>query len=149
MPYRTIQLPLLGGHEMMAFMKTVITYGTFDLLHAGHINLLKRAREHGDRLIVGLSTEDFNHLKHKEAFLSYSQRKSVLEAIRYVDIVIPERSWEQKEKDIKEHKVDILVMGSDWKGKFDYLRKYCTVAYVPRTRSVSSTALRSRVYGNV
>jgi glycerol-3-phosphate cytidylyltransferase len=123
-------------------MKKVITYGTFDLLHFGHINLLKRAKALGDHLTVGLSTDDFNQLKLKDSFLSYEQRKVVLEAIRYVDEVIPENDWEQKAVDISDHHVDIFVMGDDWQGKFDELKKLCEVIYLPRTKDISTTNLK-------
>ncbi len=130
-------------------MRKIITYGTFDILHIGHINLLKRAREMGDYLIVGLSTDEFNTSKHKEAFLSFAQRKAVVEALRYVDLVIPERDWKQKVADIKKYKVDVLVMGSDWKGKFDHLKRYCKVVYLPRTRTISSRMVRGRIYERI
>ena len=120
-------------------MKTVITYGTYDLLHIGHINLLRRAKEMGDYLIVGLSTDTFNSVKHKTAFLSYEHRKEILEAIRYVDKVIPEETWEQKIEDIKKYKVDIFVMGDDWKGKFDFLKEFCEVVYLERTKDISTS----------
>ncbi|QHI95978.1 glycerol-3-phosphate cytidylyltransferase [Aristophania vespae] len=123
-------------------MKRILTYGTFDTLHFGHIRLLKRARALGDYLMVGLSTDDFNQSKNKEAFLSYDERKAYLEALRYVDLVIPETSWEQKKSDIKLYKIDILVMGSDWQGKFDHLKNDCEVIYLTRTEDISSTAIR-------
>lgn len=123
-------------------MKTVITYGTYDLLHVGHINLLRRARALGDRLIVGLSTDEFNAGKHKQAYYSYEDRKTILEAIRYVDKVIPENSWEQKIKDVQENNVDIFVMGHDWTGKFDFLKDYCEVIYLPRTEGISTTKIK-------
>ncbi|MEK7133600.1 MAG: glycerol-3-phosphate cytidylyltransferase [Patescibacteria group bacterium] len=126
-------------------MKKVITYGTYDLLHIGHINLLKRARALGDCLIVGLSTDAFNLLKHKDAVVPYAQRKAILESLRSVDHVIPEKNWEQKAKDIKKYKVDTLVMGADWKGKFDHLRSICTVVYLPRTPHVSTSARKAHV----
>ena len=125
-------------------MKTVLTYGTYDLLHVGHINILKRAKELGDFFIVGLSTDEFNALKGKTSFYTYEQRKSVLEAVKYVDLVIPERSWEQKTDDVKKYNVDIFVMGDDWEGKFDFLRDYCEIKILPRTPDVSST--KARVY---
>ncbi len=125
-------------------MKTVLTYGTYDLLHVGHINILKRAKELGDFLIVGLSTDEFNALKGKTSFYTYEQRKAVLEAVKYVDLVIPERSWEQKTDDVKKYNVDIFVMGDDWEGKFDFLRDYCEIKILPRTPDVSST--KARVY---
>ncbi|RSL30178.1 glycerol-3-phosphate cytidylyltransferase [Salibacterium salarium] len=126
-------------------MKKVITYGTFDLLHWGHINLLKRAREMGDYLIVAISTDEFNEIKNKKAYYPYEQRKMILEAVRYVDEVIPENEWEQKAKDIANHKVDLLVMGDDWKGKFDSLAKYCDVMYLPRTANISTTKIKNEL----
>ncbi len=123
-------------------MRTVLTYGTFDVLHIGHINLLRRARTLGDRLIVGLSTDEFNAGKHKESLLDYDNRKAVLEAIRYVDLVIPETRWEQKVDDVREHKVDIFVIGDDWAGKFDFLKELCEVEYLSRTADISSTLVK-------
>lgn len=122
--------------------KVVLTYGTYDLLHKGHIRLLKRAKELGDKLIVGLSTDEFNELKHKTSFFSYEDRREILESIRYVDEVIPERTWEQKVKDVQQFDVDIFVMGDDWKGKFDELEQYCKVVYLPRTKNISSTVVK-------
>jgi glycerol-3-phosphate cytidylyltransferase len=127
-------------------MKRVITYGTFDLLHYGHINLLKRAKELGDYLIVALSTDEFNsNDKGKNTYFEYEKRKQLLEAIRYVDLVIPERNWEQKPDDIKTYNVDIFVMGDDWKGEFDYLSKLCKVTYLPRTPEISTTQIKSAI----
>lgn len=123
-------------------MKKVITYGTFDLLHWGHIELLRRAKEMGDYLIVALSTDSFNRIKHKEAYHSYLHRKLILEAIRYVDEVIPEENWDQKITDIKTHDVDVFVMGDDWKGEFDFLKPYCEVVYLPRTDGISTTQIK-------
>lgn len=124
-------------------MKRVITYGTFDLLHYGHINLLRRAKELGDYLIVALSTDDFNwNEKRKKSFFNYEQRKKLLEAIRYVDLVIPEESWEQKRQDVKEYHIDTFVIGDDWKGKFDFLSDLCNVVYLPRTPEISSTQIK-------
>lgn len=125
-------------------MKRVLTYGTFDLLHYGHIRLLKRAKALGDYLIVALSTDEFNELKGKKAYHSYEERKEMLEAIRYVDLVIPEDNWEQKINDVKEYKVDIVVMGSDWAGsnRFEYLNDYCEVIYLDRTDGVSTTKIK-------
>ena len=120
-------------------MKRVITYGTFDVLHYGHINLLKRAKALGDYLIVALSTDEFNNIKHKQSFYTYEQRKLLLEACRYVDLIIPENTWEQKIDDIKKYQADIFVMGDDWKGKFDFLKDFCEVVYLPRTPDVCST----------
>ena len=124
-------------------MKTVITYGTFDLLHYGHILLLQRAKKYGDRVIVGLSTNKFNALKNKKTFLSYATRKKLLLDLKMVDFVFPEKNWEQKIKDVKKYKADVFVMGSDWKGKFDFLKPYCKVVYLPRTPEISSTQMRS------
>ena len=122
--------------------RTVITYGTFDVVHIGHINLLRRARELGDRLVVGLSTDEFNSKKHKSALLNYANRKAVLEAIRYVDLVIPEATWEQKLDDVKRHGVDVFVMGDDWAGKFDFLGDACEVVYLARTAEISSSEIK-------
>ena len=121
-------------------MKRVITYGTFDMLHYGHINLLRRAKELGDYLVVVLSTDEFNwNSKQKKCYFTYEERKMVLEAIRYVDLVIPENDWEQKVRDVQKYQADIFVMGDDWEGKFDFLKDYCEVVYLPRTPDVSST----------
>jgi len=125
-------------------MKRVITYGTFDLLHYGHINLLRRARALGDYLIVALSTDEFNQKqKAKQSYFDYKTRELMLDAIRYVDLVIPEETWEQKPDDIKLYKVDIFVMGDDWEGRFDYLSEFCEVAYLPKTPEISSTIIRN------
>ena len=124
-------------------MKKIITYGTFDLLHYGHINLLKRAKELGDYLIVGLSTDEFNmNMKNKKSYFSYEERKKLLESLRYVDLVIPEDNWEQKLNDIKEFKVDTFVIGDDWEGKFDDLKSSCEVVYLPRTPEISTTKIK-------
>jgi len=123
-------------------MKKIITYGTFDLLHLGHINLLRRAKELGDYLIVGLSSDKFNQIKGKKSYYSYEHRKVILEAIRYVDEVIPENSWDQKIDDIKKHNVDIFVMGDDWESRFDYLKDYCEVVYLPRTVGISTSKIK-------
>lgn len=126
-------------------MKTVITYGTFDLLHYGHINLLKRAKDLGDYLIVGLSTDAFNSEKGKKSYFPYDKRKLMLEAIRYVDLVIPEESWGQKITDIQQYGVDIFVMGDDWKGKFDFLQGRAEVIYLPRTEGISSSLIKKEL----
>ena len=124
-------------------MRKVITYGTFDLLHAGHINLLRRAKELGDYLIVVVSTDEFNwNEKRKKCYFSYEERKNLVEAIRYVDLVIPEENWDQKISDVKEYHVDTFVMGDDWKGKFDFLKDYCEVVYLPRTEGISTTKIK-------
>jgi len=120
-------------------MKRIITYGTFDVLHYGHVRLLKRARELGDYLIVACSSDEFNEAKNKKSFYTYEQREMILESVRYVDLVIPEYSWEQKITDIKKYFVDVFVMGDDWEGKFDFLKEYCEVIYLPRTPDVCST----------
>lgn len=124
-------------------MKRVITYGTFDLLHYGHINLLKRAKDLGDYLIVGLSTDEFNLQKDKTSYFDYQQRKILLESIRYVDLVIPEISWEQKREDVKKYYADIFVIGDDWEGKFDFLKdEGVEVVYLPRTEEISTTQIK-------
>ena len=125
-------------------MKRVITYGTFDLLHYGHIRLLKRARELGDMLIVAVSTDEFNEKeKHKKSIFSFEERRTLLEAVRYVDLVIPECTWEQKVSDVREYNIDIVVMGEDWKGKFDWLEaEGVEVIYLPRTPEISSTDIK-------
>lgn len=124
-------------------MKKVITYGTFDLLHTGHINILRRAKELGDYLIVAVSTDEFNAIKGKKAYHSFENRKMILEAIRYVDEVIPENHWDQKIDDVQKHDVDIFVMGDDWEGKFDFLKDYCEVIYLPRTVGISTTKIKN------
>ena len=126
-------------------MKRVITYGTFDLLHYGHINLLKRAKQLGDYLIVGLSTDEFNAIKGKKSYFSYEERKMLLESIRYVDLVIPEKNWEQKIDDVINYHVDTFVIGDDWEGEFDYLNKYVNVIYLKRTPEVSTTAIKENL----
>lgn len=125
-------------------MKRVITYGTFDLLHYGHINLLRRAKQHGDYLIVGLSTDEFNrNEKNKRCYFSWEKRKALLESIRYVDLVIPENSWSQKKSDVHEYHIDTFVMGDDWEGEFDFLcQEGCEVVYLPRTPEISTTQIK-------
>lgn len=124
-------------------MKKVITYGTYDLLHVGHINLLRRAKALGDYLVVALSTDEFNQLKDKKAYYPYEDRKVILEAIKYVDEVIPENTWEQKIEDVKNNQIDVFVMGDDWKGKFDFLSDYCEVVYLNRTEGISTTKIKA------
>ncbi len=127
-------------------MKRVITYGTFDLLHYGHINLLRRAKALGDYLIVAISTDEFNwNEKQKKCYFSYEKRKALLEAIRYVDLVIPEESWEQKKTDVKEYHIDTFVIGDDWKGKFDFLKDQCEVVYLERTPEISTTKIKEDI----
>ncbi|MBO2723449.1 glycerol-3-phosphate cytidylyltransferase [Lactiplantibacillus plantarum] len=123
-------------------MKKVITYGTFDLLHKGHIRLLKRAKALGNHLTVCVSTDEFNALKNKHAYTSFEDRKYILEAVRYVDEVIPEKSWNQKIDDVIDNHIDVFVMGDDWEGKFDFLKDYCKVVYLPRTEGISSTKIK-------
>ena len=127
-------------------MKKVITYGTFDLLHWGHINILKRAKELGDHLTVALSSDEFNAIKNKQAYHTYDNRKMILEAIRYVDEVIPEHDWDQKIRDVVDHNIDIFVMGDDWEGKFDFLKDYCEVVYLPRTVGISTTNIKKDLF---
>ncbi len=128
-------------------MKRVLTYGTFDLLHYGHIRLLKRAKELGDYLIVAISTDEFNEIKQKKAYHNFETRKEMLEAVRYVDLVIPEESWEQKQNDIEMYKVDTVVMGSDWAGNehFEALKEFCDVVYLDRTEGVSTTQIKKEL----
>ncbi len=126
-------------------MKRIITYGTFDLLHYGHINLLRRARALGDYLIVALSSDEFNERKGKRCFFSFEERKRLIESVRYVDLVIPEESWEQKATDVRLYHADILVMGDDWRGKFDYLSRFCEVVYLERTPEISTTKIKKEL----
>lgn len=122
--------------------RTVITYGTFDMFHIGHLNLIKRLRELGDRVIVAISTDEFNELKGKKTLIPYAQRHEIVSALRYVDLVIPEVSWEQKLSDVQAYSVDVFAIGDDWSGKFDYLKEHCEVTYLPRTAGISSSALK-------
>ena len=127
-------------------MKRIITYGTFDLLHYGHINLLRRAKQQGDYLIVALSTDEFNwESKQKKCYFDYEKRKQLLEAVRFVDLVIPENNWEQKADDVKLYHVDKFVMGDDWEGKFDFLKEHCEVVYLPRTPEISTTQIKAEL----
>lgn len=120
-------------------MTTIITYGTFDLFHIGHLRLLSRAAELGDRLVVGVSTDEFNLQKKKKCVHPYEERASIVGALRMVDEVFPESSWDQKISDVRRFKANIFLMGSDWEGRFDFLREHCKVIYLPRTPSVSTT----------
>jgi glycerol-3-phosphate cytidylyltransferase len=130
-------------------VRRVLTYGTFDLLHHGHVRLLRRARALGDFLIVALSTDEFNALKGKKAYHDYATRKEVLEAVRYVDLVIPESSWDQKADDVRDHDIDVVVMGDDWAGsdRFDYLSELCELVFLPRTEGVSTTEIKEDLGG--
>lgn len=129
--------------------RRVITYGTFDYLHIGHINILKRAKALGDHLTVGLSTDEFNQLKGKQSHSTFQERQAIVEAIRYVDLVIPECNWEQKIHDIKNLGINTFVMGDDWEGKFDFLKEYCEVIYLPRTQGISSTIIKNGLNSNL
>ncbi|TLG80916.1 glycerol-3-phosphate cytidylyltransferase [Vagococcus zengguangii] len=124
-------------------MKKVITYGTFDLLHKGHINILRRAKEMGDHLTVVISSDEFNAVKGKTSFMPFEDRKYILEAVKYVDAVLPENDWEQKISDVVDNNIDIFVMGHDWEGKFDFLKDYCEVIYLPRTEGISTTKIKT------
>lgn len=128
-------------------MKRVITYGTFDLLHYGHINLLRRAKELGDYLIVAISTDEFNwNEKQKKSYFTFEQRKAMLDAIKYVDMVIPEENWDQKRTDVHKYDVDIFVIGDDWKGRFDFLEEEgCEVIYLSRTPEISTTQIKTDI----
>ncbi len=124
-------------------MKKVITYGTFDLFHIGHLNIIKRAKALGDYLVVAVSSDDFNAIKGKKAYQSEEDRMAILNAIKYVDEVILEQDWEQKVRDVKDHDIDIFVMGHDWEGKFDHLKPLCEVVYLPRTEGISTTKIKT------
>jgi glycerol-3-phosphate cytidylyltransferase len=124
-------------------MKRVLTYGTYDLLHVGHVRLLQRARALGDHLTVAISTDEFNlNMKNKVCVVPYADRKFICEALACVDLVIPETTWDQKISDVVDNKIDVFVMGSDWEGKFDFLAPHCEVVYLPRTENISSTELK-------
>ncbi|WP_366180184.1 glycerol-3-phosphate cytidylyltransferase [Actinomyces timonensis] len=127
-------------------MRRVITYGTFDLLHYGHIELLRRARALGDYLVVALSSDEFNAGKGKKAYFSYEERRAMLEAIRYVDLVVPENNWEQKVDDLVKYEIDTFVMGDDWTGRFDeQLGGLCEIVYLPRTPEISTTQIKGDI----
>jgi glycerol-3-phosphate cytidylyltransferase len=123
----------------------IITYGTFDLFHIGHLRLLKRVKELGNHLSVSISTDEFNSVKGKKTLIPYEQRKEIVENIKCVDLVIPETCWEQKIEDIKKYEIDIFAMGNDWDGKFDFLKEYCEVVYLPRTEDISSTEIKKQM----
>ncbi len=122
--------------------KVVLTYGTFDLFHYGHLKILENARSYGDELIVAVSTDEFNAVKGKKCTYPYQHRAQIVEAIKYVDKVIPENNWEQKINDIKDNNVDLFLMGNDWEGKFDFLKEFCEVKYLPRTPNISTTQIK-------
>ena len=122
--------------------KTIITYGSFDMFHIGHLKLLQRLADLGDELIVAVSTDEFNKLKNKTVLIPYDQRAEIIENIKCVDKVIQESSWEQKIDDIKKYNVDIFAIGNDWESKFDFLKEYCEVIYIERTKDISTTALK-------
>ena len=126
-------------------MKTVITYGTFDLFHVGHVNLLRRLKGLGDRLVVGVSSDEFNSIKGKKTVMPFQHRAQVVSACRYVDAVFPELTWDQKHDDIRREKAGIFAMGDDWAGKFDDLSDLCEVIYLPRTQDISTTEIRQLV----
>jgi len=126
-------------------LKTVITYGTFDMFHIGHLRLIERLREMGDRLIIAVSTDEFNELKGKKTLIPYEQRAEIVSNIKGVDLVIPEKSWDQKIEDVKKYNVDIFAIGDDWKGKFDFLKEYCEVVYLPRTEGISTTQIKEKL----
>ena len=130
-------------------MKRILTYGTFDLLHFGHIEILRRAKALGDYLVVAVSTDEFNAIKNKKAYHDYETRKKMLEAVRYVDLVIPEKDWGQKRDDVKKYKIDTVVMGSDWEGNenFEKLKALCEVVYLPRTDNISTTQIKKDLAG--
>ncbi len=126
-------------------MKKIITYGTFDLLHVGHINLLRRAKALGDYLVVAVSSDEFNELKGKKTYFPLKDRITILEAVKYVDEVIVENNWEQKVEDVKSHNIDTFVIGDDWAGKFDFLAEYCEVTYLGRTEGISTTMIKQQI----
>jgi glycerol-3-phosphate cytidylyltransferase len=130
-------------------MKRVLTYGTFDLLHHGHIRLLRRARDLGEYLVVAVSTDEFNASKGKKSYHDYALRKEIVESIRFVDLVIPEESWEQKLDDVKKYHIDIVVMGDDWaeSDRFDYLKEHCELVFLPRTEGISTTDIKENLGG--
>ncbi|WP_066355826.1 glycerol-3-phosphate cytidylyltransferase [Aliarcobacter skirrowii] len=125
--------------------KIVLTYGTFDMFHIGHLNLLNRLKSLGDKLIVAVSTDEFNSIKGKKTLIPFEQRALIVQNIKCVDIVISEKNWEQKIDDIKKYNVDIFAIGDDWQGKFDFLKDYCEVIYLPRTQNISTTELKKEL----
>ena len=130
-------------------MVKVLTYGTYDLFHYGHLRILQRAKALGDYLVVAVSTDEFNKIKNKKSTYPYNERAEIVQSIKYVDEVIPENNWDQKIEDIKKHNIDIMVMGDDWKGKFDFLTEYCKVVYLERTPNISSTEIKEGIKGTL
>lgn len=126
-------------------MKVVITYGTFDLFHVGHVRLLERLSKLGDKLIVGISSDEFNKLKGKKSFFSYDERAEIVKSCKFVDGVFPEHDWEQKKEDVLKYNASIFAMGDDWFGKFDFLKEYCDVVYLERTKNISTTDIKERL----
>lgn len=122
--------------------KVVLTYGTFDLFHVGHLSLLERLRALGDALVVGVSTDAFNAAKGKQTIVRFEDRLRIVQSLKCVDLAIPEHGWEQKAADIRAHDVSVFGMGADWTGRFDDLKAYCEVVYLPRTEGISSTSLK-------
>lgn len=125
--------------------RVVLTYGTYDLFHVGHLRLLERARALGTKLVVGVSTDEFNAQKNKQSIIPFPHRREIVQALRCVDLAFPETTWDQKVADIKKYDVDVFVMGDDWTGKFDFLQEHCEVVYLPRTEALSSTYLRAEL----
>lgn len=125
--------------------KRAITYGTYDLFHIGHLRLLKRIADMADELYVAVSSDEFNALKGKKCIVPFENRKEIVEALRMVTKVIREDNWEQKKDDVQKYNCDLFVMGSDWTGKFDFLKDYCDVVYLPRTEGVSTTEIKQEV----
>jgi len=125
--------------------RTILTYGTFDMFHIGHLKLLERLSLLGDKLIVAVSTDEFNEIKGKKTIIPYDQRAEIISAIKYVDKIIPEKNWEQKADDIIKYNVDVFAMGYDWKGKFDDLKEYCEVVYLPRTKGISTSDIKQKL----
>ena len=140
------QVRFSSGDEYKG-LRRVLTYGTYDLLHYGHVRLLRRAAQLGDYLIVALSTDEFNASKGKQSFYSYGVRKEMLESVRYVDLVIPEESWEQKLDDVREYHIDTVVMGGDWAGsdRFEYLKEHCELVFLDRTPGISTTQVKKNL----
>ncbi len=130
-------------------VKRVITYGTFDLFHIGHLRLLKRLNNLGDELIVAVSTDEFNEKKGKKTIIPFKERAEIVSSIKYVTKVIPEENWEQKQNDIKKYDIDIFAIGDDWEGKFDFLNKFCEVIYLNRTQNISSSDLKKEIFTRI